>query len=873
MTHTIETGKLTPMMKQWHEAKSMHQDAILLFRMGDFYELFGHDAILAAPILELTLTSRDKDKSGLKMAGFPFHAADNYINKLVEYGHKVAICDQLEDPKQKVGVVKRGITNVITPGTAIAHDGAAASDLAFLLSIVTDAEGFALSALDYATATFKVTSSNSAETILDEALRLAPRELVIVEDDEQACKLADTLKSKLDSRLRVEKRHTLLGSNSRPAFHHLALSSHEHRAAALILSYVSELKGQIPPHITIPSRYSIEQQLLMDEATRANLDLIPKRRGDNCNLFFVLDETKTVMGKRALLQAIKAPSTSLSEITARHVQVEEMLNDVGLRLKLREVLAGFYDLDKLTALLSSNKISPRGMGNLRECLEAILQVGELLTDAHVPGLQSLIKTLPCLAALRQRLSHELVIDPPLMVRDGGVFKPGVCVELDELRDLMANGHKMLLELEAREREHAGIPSLKIKYTRVFGYYIEITKTHLDKVPKTYVRKQTVANGERYTTEELTMLEAKIASAESQALALEEGAFNELCDYSRTFVGDLLAWSRAVALIDMVASFAECAHKRRFVKPVMLEADACSIDIKAGRHPVLEELCHQEGIYFVPNDSKLDQSECSLMLITGPNMAGKSTIMRQVALIQIMAQIGSFVPATSATLSVCDAIFARVGASDDMATQRSTFMVEMTETAAILHNASPNSLILLDEIGRGTSTYDGLSIAQAVAEYIHDQVRSRTLFATHYHELTELEHRLSRLKNFHVEIDEKPSGIAFLYTLGAGPCLKSFGIEVARISGLPQSVLMRAGEILSGLEHKDGVPNRVTDHAHETLTQPDLFGKSKKVAGIHKDVTSLVEKIVGADVNRMTPLEALNKLAILQQALRRLDNLR
>jgi DNA mismatch repair protein MutS len=866
---SLGSTKLTPMMKQWHDAKNMHHDAILLFRMGDFYELFGEDAVAASPILNLTLTSRDKDKSGLKMAGFPFHAADNYINKLIEHGHKVAICEQLEDPKLKVGVVKRGITNVITPGTAIDHDSAAAGDLAFLLSIVSYDGGFALCALDYATATFKVTSG-SADTILDEALRYAPRELVVLDNDSDASALAQKLKTALGSRLRIEVRAQALFKVSQAMPSNLTLQPCENTAASLIVSYVLELKGQMPPHISSPKRYSIEQQLLMDEATRTNLDLLPRKRGDACNLFSVLDDTKTMMGKRALLQAIKAPSTSIEDINGRLTQVCELVSNGGLRGQLREVLGRFYDLDKLVALLASNKITPRALGSLRECLLAIEAAVQLVVNASATALNDSIKTLPSLLPLQQHLVDLVVAEPPLVLKEGGVFCPGIYPELDELRDIMANGHKMLLDLETREREQTSIPSLKIKYTRVFGYYIEITKTHLEKVPKSYLRKQTVANGERYTTEELSVLESKINSAESQALLIEELKFNELCEYAKTFVAELMSWSRVVAHLDLVASFAETAQKRQFVKPQVCEADARILDIRGGRHPIVEELCQKDGVYFVPNDTVLNQSDCSLMLITGPNMAGKSTIMRQAALIQIMAQIGSFVPAKSATLSICDAIFARVGASDDISTKRSTFMVEMTETAAILHNASINSLIVLDEIGRGTSTYDGLSIAQAVAEYIHDHVKSRTLFATHYHELTGLEQSLSNLKNFHVEIDEKPDRITFLYTLAQGPCLKSFGIEVARISGLPNYVLERAQSILDGLEAKDGAlpkPPIPDGQIDVRSVQPDLFGKTKKALAFTGE-TSLVDAILGMDINRLTPLQALNKLAVLQQTLRK-----
>lgn len=871
-----EGVKLTPMMEQWWQAKSQHQDAILLFRMGDFYELFGEDAIRAAPILELALTSRDKDKAGLKMAGFPFHAADSYIAKLVERGHKVAICDQLEDPKFSRGVVKRGITNVVTPGTAIESESSSTSEQAFLVGIVSDDNVLALCALELATATFLVTSSLFKEKIIDEAVRLAPKELVILSSDTQAVEISEALVKPLKplQALRVEKKERLAQNIVKDqTFFYGTLSRAEKQAASLVLSYVLELKGALPAHVGKPKRYSIEDQLLMDDATRVNLDLVPKRKGDRHNLFAVLDETKTAMGRRALYQNIKAPSTSQPDIENRHNIVEALLDDDHLRTHVREILTTCYDLEKLTALAASNKIGPRGMGRLRDCLMSVDQIVSAVNASRSKAVKHLLAAMPDASSLRQALAQALVDEPPLNIRDGGIFRAGYDHELDEFKDLMQNGQQLLLDLEIREREETRISSLKVKYTRVFGYYVEVTKTHLDKVPAHYQRKQTVANGERYITTELSELEIKLNMAEERALAIELNKFDELRQKVTEQACALMEIGRTIAHLDLLASFAELASVRALKRPKMMAARERVIDIRAGRHPVVEDICRKDGVYFVPNDVLLD-SACSLALITGPNMAGKSTIMRQVALIQIMAQIGSFVPACSATLSICDAIFARVGASDDLATGRSTFMVEMSETAAILSNASLNSLILLDEIGRGTSTYDGLSIAQAVAEYIHDELQTRTLFATHYHELTDLEERLPRCKNFHVEVEEKPDLVRFLYTLGRGPCLKSFGIQVARLSGLPNSVLNRAREVLVGLEAKHASvssneeicsPMLIAEPKNERAPQLDLF--ANKVRDLHHDHIEVIEKILRLDVNRMTPLQALNRLASWQTALR------
>lgn len=857
--------KLTPMMVQWHAAKNAHPDAILLFRMGDFYELFGDDAIKAAPILELALTSRDKDKSGLKMAGFPFHAADSYIAKLVERGLKVAICEQLEDPKTARGVVKRGITNVVTPGTVIESENTNHGELSYLLGMASHGQEVAICSLDLGTASFRVTSSHDKDKAFDEALRLLPKEVVVLESDATACELSLQLKDRLRSQspLRIERK-TKLHRMPQSFAEISSLNAAESTALTLVMSYLSELKGSVPSHLEIPRRYSIEDQLLMDHATRINLDLLPKKKSDRTNLFSVLDETKTAMGKRLLYQAICAPSTSLSEIKFRHTLVEEFLNDASLRCHVRDIFSAIADLEKLTALVASNKISPRGLARVRDCLVNVHHIIEMVNNSSANTVIKQCASMPDVHELRNILVAALADDPPVHLRDGGTFREGFDKNLDELTDLLQNGKSLLLDLETKERQQTGISSLRIKYTRVFGYYIEVTKTHIDKVPSRYQRKQTIANGERYITSELNELEVKINNAQARAQELEEQKFSELRKRVSDDAFALIKIARVLALLDMTAGFAELASVRDYVRPTVVESSKRLIEIMAGRHPIVEDLGLKEGKYFVPNDVKLSHEDCTLMLITGPNMAGKSTVMRQVALIQIMGQIGSFVPARSATLSICDAIFARVGASDDLATGRSTFMVEMSETAAILSNATDRSLILLDEIGRGTSTYDGLSIAQAVAEFIHDNIKSRTLFATHYHELTALEGRLLHLRNFHVEVEERETDVRFLYTVAEGTCLRSFGIEVAKLSGLPKSVLERAQEVLMRLEaNPSPSAGAVTEMPVTTVSAPtrpqmDLFIIREHSS--HNMHASLLDKIRNVDVNRLTPLQALSKIA-------------
>lgn len=855
--HQAPGPKLTPMMEQWALAKRDHPDAILLFRMGDFYELFGDDALLAAPILELALTSRDKDKSGLKMAGFPCHAAEQYVAKLVDNGHKVALCDQLEDPKLKKGIVKRGITQVITPGTHIEADKDS-HEQAYLLSLVTERDFYALAALDLSTASFTVTSSFERNKLVDEIIRLKPKELVVLRKDEEANELCSEVLLNLGANraLRVEKREAPVGQPQ------ANLTALEAKATLLIKSYVMELRGELPAHIGLASCYSIDGQMLMDRATRDNLDLLPRKKGDRYNLLSVMQRSRTAMGRRAMAKAVLAPSTDLNEINRRHSLVAELIADNELLHDLKELLSAVYDLEKLTALAASNKINPRYLGRLRDCLSSVDAIKTCLLCSESALTKEMAALLPDLDHLQEELSKALVSSPPMNMKEGGIFLSGYNGELDELTELSTNGHQMLLNLELRERELTGISSLKIKYTRVFGYYIEVTRSNIDRVPSRYQRKQTIANGERYMTEELSELEIKLNSAEESLSRCEQKLFENLRQHTVTCAFELIKMARVVGMLDVLVALAELAIAHSWVRPKMLLKEECVIDISAGRHPIVENRCLESGNYFVPNDLMLDLKSCQTALITGPNMAGKSTIMRQVALIQIMAQMGSFVPAREATLSICDSIFARVGASDDLASGRSTFMVEMTETAHILHNATPHSLILLDEIGRGTSTYDGMSIAQAVAEYIHDQLTCRTLFATHYHELTELEKHLGRLKNFHVEVEEKADAVHFLYSLKAGPAAESFGIQVAKLAGLPSMVVERAKAVLSGLEQNSEPSPKKSSPAK----QPELF-----MVSAPSRENLIEQQLAKLDINRLTPLQALNKLQMLQNSILDLRN--
>ncbi len=844
--------KLTPMMEQWHQAKRKHPDAILLFRMGDFYELFGEDAILSAPILELALTCRDKDKNGLKMAGFPFHSAPAYINKLVEQGHKVAICEQLEDPKATKGIVKRGVVEVISPGTLIENEDSASNTThSFLVSVFRENGAWALCALDISVGTYIATSSNDESKIAEEIIRLHPKEIVVNKDDERAIEFLCALQKNYPSLIwRLEKKILRTKSGGQIV----------DQAQELLMVYIRELIGALPSHISVPIYYSIDDRLLMDESTRENLDLLPKKKGQQQNLFSVLNYLKTPMAKRQLLEELSAPSTSLSEIEQRQRRVGEFISDERMLHQIREELSACYDLSRLTALTASNKIGPRGLGRLRDCLGIVERIRELLEKSPSEEFSSLARQIPKLSEERAELERALHYSLPLTLKDGDIFQPGYDEKLDEYQQLCNNGQELLLAIEQREKASTGISSLKIKYTRVFGYYLEITKTHLDKVPAHYQRKQTIANGERYATAELNELEYRLNSAQEQKAVREAELFEALRSMITQKAQALIQIATMLSEIDILSSFAEAARLNNWTKPILLAKEEALIAIEGGRHPIIEALLAKNGALFVPNDLTLDSKNKIVALVTGPNMAGKSTIMRQMALIQIMAQIGSFVPARSARLSICDQIFARVGASDDLARGRSTFMVEMSETSHILRQASHYSLILLDEIGRGTSTYDGMAIAQSVLEYLHHEVKARTLFATHYHELTELEKDLAQLKNYHVEVEEKNNQVRFLYTLAEGPALQSFGIQVARLAGLPTSVLNRASTILSTLEakpHKNSIEIKQDNQAK----QPGLFVQATP------NLSPEIESLAKLDINRMTPLQAMLKLHGLQNSIR------
>lgn len=798
---------MTPMQRQWAAAKERAKDAILLFRMGDFYELFGEDATKAAPLLELALTSRDKD---IPMAGFPHQAAPAYIAKLIAQGYKVAICDQLEDPKTVKGLVKRDITRIVTPGTVLEDHSLRPNSNNYLLALVANNKQFSLSALDLSTGEFLETSTTQSQSLLDEVSKLVPSEILIGGEHWPAGLL--------------ERLEQVANQTKSCRFEFFTQSC---KASELILEYVSETQCGALSYLSEPTLYSIDSELIIDAVSREHLDLP--------GLFSLLNKTCTAMGARQLNRWLTAPSTNIIEIEHRQNKVQDLYNQAGTRKSLRDTLRHLYDLERLTVKIAAGRVNPRELANVRDSLE------------HLPKIPEISDKLQDVYEL---LCQALADHPPLLLKEGGVFKPGYDALLDEFVDYASGGREQIAAIEQRERELTGINSLKVKYTRVFGYYIEITHTHLAKVPEHYKRKQTVASGERYVTQELMRLEEMVSTADIRRLAKESELFEQLRQTLNTYSTRLFKTASQIAELDTYAALAEIADERRYVKPTILDKTLNQLEIQDGRHPILEALNEKRGKSFVPNSIQLNAYDRQLILITGPNMAGKSTIMRQVALIQLMAQAGSFVPAHSVKLSICDRIFTRVGASDDSRTGRSTFMVEMSETAHILNHATPHSLVLLDEIGRGTSTFDGLSIAWAVAEYLHNQLRARTLFATHYHELTKLTETLSQLRNMQVAVSEQAGEINFLYTLLDGAAEHSYGIQVAKLAGLPKQVLDRANQVLSSLEEEKPTP-KVARPPREQL---GLF------------IDPIKATLKSLDLNQTTPLGALTILSELKSQL-------
>jgi DNA mismatch repair protein MutS len=806
---------LSPMVKQYQEIKASHKDAILFFRLGDFYEMFNEDAELASRELDLTLTGRGKEENRMPMCGIPYHAAESYIAKLIEKGYKVAICEQVEDPKLAEGVVKREVIRVITPGTVIESSMLSEKTNNYLLALSHTKGSFGLAFIDATTGEFKIADFNSAEKLTDEIKRINPSEIIVSDlfPDELRSSITgslvnSTFKDIYDQETAGNKLKDHFKVNSLEAF---GLNGRETSlgAAAAILDYLKETQKTSLGHINSLQYYHTEEFMFIDATTRRNLELTQTARDKSFrgSLLWVLDWAKTSMGSRLLRQWILQPLQSIGSIDQRLDGVEELFNNSLQRADLGEALDKVFDIERLTGKVATRTANARDLAALNESLRQMPKIRGRLKNAKA----KLLDPQRLLAASEEYItgliSKAIVEDPPFTIKEGGIIRPGFNSELDELKKTTGGGKQWIAELESQERKRTGIKSLKIGYTRVFGYYIEVTNSNLGEVPADYIRKQTLVNAERFITPELKEKESLILNAEERMKELEYQLFCGLRDEISLHTKELQAIAAALAEIDVLLSLAQVAVDNHYIRPVFGNVgtglvpvrgrpQGMSIHLKGSRHPVVERTLGE--FQFVQNDVELGD-ERSFLLITGPNMGGKSTYMRQVAITCLMAQIGSFVPAREASLCVLDRIFTRIGAMDDIYSGQSTFMVEMTETANILNNATDKSLVILDEIGRGTSTFDGMSIAAAVAEFLFTRIRAKTMFATHYHEITQLADKHPGMVNLNVQVSEQGDEITFLHKVAEGPADRSYGIQVARLAGLPEAVILRAKEVYSTLE--------------------------------------------------------------------------
>ncbi len=829
----MATNEQTPMMRQYRRIKSeLPEGVILLFRLGDFYEMFFDDARAAAPILGVALTQR----GGTPMCGVPYHALDNYLAKLIRAGCKAAICDQVEEPAQAKGIVRREVTRVVTPGTVTEMEILDSERNNFIGAVYAD-NGFGLALLDLSTGEFSVERADSAAGLIEHLRRCAPSETVTITETPADPHLADALRSGVAGAVTVVEAWTMeYDCAYERLVRHFKLHSLEGFGcegerdlvcpAGALLRYVSESLRHSVGHVRALRVCRESAFLLLDAATCANLDLIPSRgKSADVTLLGVLNNTKTPMGARMLRNWISRPLRDKKAIEARLEAVEALVKNRSLMSALRERLSGVRDLERLIARIGTGRGNGRDLNAVAASLLPVPEIAALLLRSEIPLLADISARMHALPELTELLQAALDDSPPIGIRDGGIIRPGYNAELDELRALASEGHAWLAHYQAAEQERTGIKTLKVRRNKVFGFYIEVSKGQVALVPPEYERRQTLVNAERYITAALKSYEQKIFGAQEKAVALECELFSALRDRVAAETAAIQETADAVARLDVLISFADRALALGYVRPAVSEGD--ELMIRDGRHPVIEQLPDAEA--FVANDTVLDCAASQIMLITGPNMAGKSTYIRQVALICIMAHAGSFVPASQATIPLTDRVFTRVGAGDDLARGRSTFMVEMQETANILNNATARSLIVLDEIGRGTSTFDGISIAWAVAEYLHNtlRVKAKTLFATHYHELTDLELTLTGVKNYTVQVREKGHSVVFLRRITRGTADKSYGIHVARLAGLPAEVTARASEILANLEEGEleaGLPKlarrkkrRGADDAPDQLT--------------------------------------------------------
>lgn len=844
--------KNTPMMEQYLAIKDQYKDAFLFYRLGDFYELFNEDAIKVSQLLELTLTSRNRNADDpIPMCGVPHHSAQGYIDTLVEQGYKVAICEQMEDPKQVKGMVKREVVQLITPGTLMEGKGIEAKANNFLTAVTQVKDKFGFAYVDLSTGELKTALLHDEEAVMNEATALQTKEIVL------GSEIPEGLQKNLAERLGlVFSRQETIEDNAEFSFLTADITDElEKEATGKLLTYLSVTQKRSLGHIQKAEEYQPEHFLKLDYFSKTNLELTRsirtgKKQG---TLLWLLDETKTAMGGRLLKQWIDRPLIQKRQINARQAMVSSLLNAYFERMDLNESLTKVYDLERLAGRVAFGNVNGRDLIQLKTSLMQVPQIRQLLTGINQGEWNDLLVDMEPMDDLVDLIEKAIKDEAPLQITEGNVIKDGYNEQLDQYREAMTNGKTWLAELEAREREATGIKTLKVGYNRVFGYYIEITKSNLANLEEgKYERKQTLTNAERFITPELKKLETLILEAEEKSVALEYNLFLEVRNEVKKAITRLQKLAKSLSAIDVLQSFATVSERYQYVQPTM-EVGTHNLQIKEGRHPVVEKvLGHQE---YIPNSVHMSPDEM-LLLITGPNMSGKSTYMRQLALTVIMAQMGCFVPAESAELPIFDQIFTRIGASDDLIAGQSTFMVEMMEANQALRHATPNSLILFDELGRGTATYDGMALAQAIIEYIHKNVKAKTLFSTHYHELTVLEESLPQLKNVHVGAVEQNGEVVFLHKLMDGPADKSYGIHVAKIAGMPTDLLSRAATILSALE--SDAPVQKNAEIVEETEQLSLFSE------VSTAELGVVDSIKKANLLEMNPMEALNFLYELQK---------
>ena len=868
-------AEFSPMMQHYLETKKQYKDCVLFYRLGDFYEMFFEDAEIVSRELELTLTGKDcGQEKRAPMSGIPYHAADSYIAKLIEKGYKVAICEQVEDPKQAKGIVKREVIRVVTPGTVIESNLLEEKKNNYIMAIYKSGLYFGISVCDISTGEFlatQIVEHNNFARLLDEISRYSPAEIIVSDMMFNSKTEIEKIKERFETYISKESEESFDGEyellsgmyniidDKNEKIKNLSDKKLAIYAINALLKYLEDTQKTSLDHINTIKIYNTTRYMALDINARRNLEITEKMRDKSKKgtLLWVLDKTSTSMGGRLLRRWLNDPLIDRKEINDRLDAVEELKDSIILRGDVVEALKKVYDIERLAGKISYGNANGRDMISLKNSVKQLPEIKKVLSATGAGLLKEIYENIDTLDDIYEIIEKSIVDEPPIGVKDGGIIKIGYDPEIDKLKLATTEGKKWILELEAKEREQTGIKGLKVGFNKVFGYFIEVTKSNLSMVPDRYVRKQTLTNCERYITEELKNLENQILGAEERVVTLEYNAFCEIRSSIEKQIQRIQKTATLVSTLDVLVSFATVAEDMNYVKPEVDNGGV--IDIKEGRHPVIEKMISNSN--FVPNDTYLDEEGNRLAIITGPNMAGKSTYMRQVALITLMAQVGSFVPASYAKIGVVDKIFTRVGASDDLSMGQSTFMVEMMEVATILKEATKNSLVILDEIGRGTSTYDGLSIAWAVAEFIADKEKcgAKTLFATHYHELTELENKVEGVKNYSIAVKEKGEDIIFLRKIVDGGTDESYGVHVARLAGVPQVVTKKANEILQSLERRNVLNNKIIEQTpkKESADQIDMY--NYKIAEVAHEIDRI-------DFNQLTPIDALNTLVKIKEKL-------